>query len=380
MRSNSFIIFISIFFAACSNNSSKQEETKTTSTDSAANVVTLTDAQLQNAQLQTGTLQQKQLSSVIKVNGSIDVPPQNMVSVSVPLGGYLKSTQLLPGMHINKGEAIAVMEDLQYIQLQQDYLTTKAQLQYDEADYKRQKELNESKAASDKNYQQAQLKYNNSKATMNALEQKLRLININPDRLAADNISKTINVYSPINGFVSKVDMNIGRYANPTDVLFELVNPSDIHLNLIVYEKDVDKLSIGQHVYAYTNNDTGKKYNCEIILISKDISPERTVEVHCHFENFDNNLLPGTYMNADIEEKNATVQALPEEAIVNFEAKDYVFVVTGKNTYQLTPATTGIKENGFIEITNTNDLNDKQIVTKGAYTLLMKLKNTGEEE
>jgi cobalt-zinc-cadmium efflux system membrane fusion protein len=303
-----------------------------------------------------------------------------MVSVSVPLGGYLKSTQLLPGMHVNKGQAIAVMEDLQYIQLQQDYLTTKAQLQYDEADYNRQKELNQSKATSDKNYQQSQLRYNNSKATINALEQKLRLININPDRLTADNISKTINVYSPINGFVSKVDMNIGRYANPTDVLFELVNPSDIHLNLVVYEKDVDKLSIGQRVYAYTNNDTGKRYNCEIILISKDISPERTVEVHCHFENFDNSLLPGTYMNADIEQEKAIVYALPEVAIVNFEARDYVFVVTGKNTYQLTSVTTGIKENGFIEVKNKNELSNKQIVTKNAYTLLMKLKNTGEEE
>jgi cobalt-zinc-cadmium efflux system membrane fusion protein len=380
MRTNLLMILISIFFAACSNNNSKQEETKKTSADSAGNIVTLTGSQIQNAQLQTGTIQQKQLSSVIKVNGSIDVPPQNTVSVSVPLGGYLKSTQLLPGMHVNKGQTIAVMEDLQYIELQQDYLTTKSQLQYDEADYNRQKELNQSKATSDKNYQQAQLRYNNSKATLNALAQKLGLINIDPDRLTSDNISKTINVYSPINGFVSKVDMNIGRYANPTDVLFELVNPSDIHLNLKVFEKDVEKLSIGQHVYAYTNNDTGKRYNCEIILISKDISSDRTVEVHCHFENFDNSLLPGTYMNADIEEKNATVYALPEEAILNFEAKDYVFVVTAKNTYQLTPVITGIKENDFIEVKSTEELNSKQIVTKGAYTLLMKLKNTGEEE
>src|SRR5678815_2768148 len=113
MRTNSLMILISIFFAACSNNNSKQEETKKTSADSAGNIVTLTGSQIQNAQLQTGTIQQKQLSSVIKVNGSIDVPPQNTVSVSVPLGGYLKSTQLLPGMHVNKGQTIAVMEDLQ---------------------------------------------------------------------------------------------------------------------------------------------------------------------------------------------------------------------------------------------------------------------------
>lgn len=379
MKTEVIIVLISIFFIACNSSTKQQEQTKAVLPDSTGNVVVLTDAQMQAAQLQADTLQQQQLSSIIKVNGSIDVPPQNIVSVSVPLGGYLKSTQLLPGMHVSKGEAIAVMEDLQYIQMQQEYLNTKSQLVYDEADYNRQKELNKSKAASDKSFQQAQLKYNSSRTSLNALAQKLKLINIHPEQLNADNISKTINVYSPINGFVSKVDVNIGKYVNPPDVLFELVNPDDIHLNLKVFEKDVNKLKIGQHLTAYTNNDTGRRYDCEIILISKDISSDRTVEVHCHFKNFDKNLLPGMYMNADIEENNVKVFAAPEDAVVNFEAKNYLFVITGNNKFEMVPVTTGISEKGFVEIKNASPLKGKQIVTKGAYTLLMKLKNTGEE-
>ena len=70
----------------------------------------------------------KEISSILKLNGIVDVPPQNMVSISVPLGGYLRSTSLLPGMHVRKGDVIAVMEDQQYIQLQQDYLTAKAKI------------------------------------------------------------------------------------------------------------------------------------------------------------------------------------------------------------------------------------------------------------
>src|SRR5258706_16368003 len=145
---------IVLLFTSCG--SSKPEEKKTeTQTDET--VVTLTEAQLKNAGIQTGKLEQKSISSILKVNGKIDVPPQNMVSVSVPLGGYLKSTTLLPGMHIAKGATIAVMEDQQYIQLQQDYLTARAKQLYAEQEFNRQKDLNQSKASSDKVYQQAQM-------------------------------------------------------------------------------------------------------------------------------------------------------------------------------------------------------------------------------
>ena len=341
-------------------------------------VITLTDAQLKNTQLQIGQLEQRTISSVIKVNGKIDVPPQNMVSVSMPLGGYLKTTKLLPGMHVGKGEVIATMEDLQYIQLQQEYLTAKSKVVYAEAEFNRQKELNQSKATSDKVFQQAQMDYNTQKIALSALSEKLKLININPLSLSENTLSKGVNIYSPIDGFVSRVNVNIGKYVNPADILFELVNTSDIHLNIKVFEKDLEKLSIGQKVMAY-NNQSDKKHPCEIILISQDLSSERTAEVHCHFLDYDKTLLPGMYMNADIEVKSHQVWTLPEEAVVNFEGKEYVFVTEKDKAYSLTEVKTGSKENGFIEILQGETLAQKRIVMKGAYTLLMKLKNKSEE-
>lgn len=341
-------------------------------------VITLTDAQLKNTQLEIGKLEQRNISSIIKVNGKIDVPPQNMVSVSMPLGGYLKTTKLLTGMRVGKGEIIATMEDLQYIQLQQEYLTAKSKLVFAEAEFNRQKELNQSKATSDKVFQQAQMDYNTQKIALSALSEKLKLINVNPQGLSENNLSKAVNIYSPIDGFVSRVNVNIGKYVNPADILFELVNTSDIHLNIKVFEKDLEKLSIGQKVMAY-NNQSDKKHPCEIILISQDLSSERTAEVHCHFLEYDKTLLPGMYMNADIEVKSNHVLTLPEDAIVNFEGKEYVFINDKGKEYTLTEVKTGSKENGFIEILGGEKISQKSVVTKGAYTLLMKLKNKSEE-
>lgn len=379
MKSNSIYILLISFslLIQCKKEETPKQEKNLPKDE---NIVNLTDAQMRNAPIETTTLSLKNIASTLKLNGMIDVPPQNLVSVSIPLGGYLKSSNLLPGMPVSKGQVIAVIENPQFIQLQQDYLMAKSKARFAELDYTRQKTLNQSQASSDKAMQLAQSEMNSQRILMNSLSQQLRLININPESLKSGSITKSVPVYSSINGFVSKVNVNIGKYVNPSDVLFELINPDDIHLNLKVYEKDLQSLKKGQRFVAYTNADPSKKYYGEVFLISKDINPGGLVDVHCHFDKYDHNLVPGMYMNAEIETSTSFSNAISEDSVVNFEGKDFVFVEEKKQTYKLTPVTLGDTENGFVQILNFMDLNNKKIVIKNAYTLLMKLKNTEEEE
>lgn len=370
------VIAASFFIQCKGNDASTAEITLQEETD----IVQLTDAQLKHVEIETTKLQEHTIATVLQLNGKIDVPPQNLISVTNPLGGYVKQTKLMPGMQIKKGEQIALMEDPRYIELQQHYLIAKDKYEFAKLDYQRQKDLNASQASSDKVMQQAQAEMNAQRIAMNALGQQLSLININPNTLTPTSINRSIAIYSPINGFVSNTYVNIGKYVTPSDVMFELIDPSDIHLNLKVYEKDLDKLEVGQRVASYTNTNPSKKYEGEIVLISMDVNAEGTSEVHCHFENFEKTLLPGMYMNAEIDTRAASVQALPEESIVYFERKHFIFIEIGKQSYQLTPVEVGETENGFTEIRNAGAWKDKTIVSKGAYTLLMKLRNTEEED
>lgn len=374
------IIFIAMSFlllVSCGRKKTTEQASKAVSIES--NSLSFSDEQFKSAGIELGKLEPKSISSVIKTNGTIDVPPQNMITVSMPLGGYLKSSKLLPGMQIRRGEVIATMQDQQYIQLQQEYLLTKSKLAYSQAEYIRQKELNQSKASSDKVFQQTQMEFSNQKINLKALAEKLRLININPNYVSENNITKSVNIYSPINGFVSKINVNVGKFVNPSDVLFELIDPSEIHLNLKVFEKDLDKLYVGQKLNAYTNNDPDRKYPCTIILVSKDLSPERIAQVHGHFQNFDKTLVPGMYMNADIEVKSYNTFVIPEDAIVNYEGANYLFISKATNQFEMMPVETGITENNLTEVKNNSSFTDKQVVKKGAYTLLMALKNKSEE-
>lgn len=362
---------------SCGNKTPTEEATDSTVVESS--VANLTEKQVQSIGITTGTLEQRSFSTILKVTGKVDVPPQNLISVSVPLGGYLKSSHLIPGMFVRKGESIAIIEDQQYIQLQQDFLTTQSKISFLENEYQRQKDLNQSKASSDKVFQQAEMELKTQKILVQSLSEKLKLTGINPEKLNENSISKSINIYSPISGYVSKVNVNIGKYISPTDVMFELVNTSDIHLALKVFEKDLDKLNIGQKVTAYTNTYPDKKYACEILLIGKSLSEERNTDVHCHFEVYDKALIPGTYMNAEIAITNAKSYVLPEDAIVRFENKYYVFLKKTASQFEMVEVQIGKTEKGFTEIIKTENLNNQTLVIKGAYSLLMSLKNKSEE-
>ncbi|CAH0996155.1 Multidrug resistance protein MdtA [Emticicia aquatica] len=371
------ILILTVLISACG--SKKKAEETTDSTVIESTITNLSEKQVQSIGITTGALEQKTFSTILKVSGKVDVPPQNLISVSVPLGGYLKSTHLMPGMFVRKGESIAIIEDQQYIQLQQDFLTIQSKIGFLENEYQRQKELNQSKASSDKVFQQAEMELKTQKILVKSLAEKLKLAGINPEKLNENTISKSINISSPINGYVSKVNVNIGKFIAPTDVMFELVNTSDIHLALKVFEKDLDKLSIGQKVVAFTNTYPDKKYPCEILLIGKSLSEERNTDVHCHFEVYDKALIPGTYMNAEIAITNAKSYVLPEDAIVRYENKYYVFVKKAATQFEMVEVQIGNTEKGLTEIIKTENLNNQTFVIKGAYSLLMSLKNKSEE-
>ncbi len=376
---NILFLIISIFvFSACGNPKAT-ENSESTPTKTLENTTTLTVEQIQKAGIQTGKIEQKQIAATLKVTGIIDVPPQNLVSISAPMGGYLKTTDLLAGMHIKKGQVVAVIEDKQFIQLQEDYLLANAKIGYVQAEYERQKELNQSKASSDKVFQQAQMEYNSLSVLVKTYAEKLRFAGIDPNKVTPNTLTKSINIYSPISGYVSKINVNIGKYVNPSDVLFEIVNPLDIHLALTIFEKDINKLMIGQSLTAYTNTNPTQKHRCKIILLGRNFTENRSTEVHCHFDDYDKNLLPGMYMNAEIELRNQQSNALPADAIVSFENKNYIFIDNGNQQFEMTEVSIGNSENNFTEITAPTDLQRKNIVIKGAYSLLMKMKNIEEE-
>lgn len=386
----SITALISFIFTSCG---SKPEEVKKEEEhkEEMPNKVGLTKEQFKIAGIEVGTLELKSLSGTIKVNGMLDVPPQNLVSVSAPLGGFVKNTELLQGMKVTKGQIIAVMQHSDYIQLQQDYLESKSQLEYLEVEYNRQQELAKDNVNSAKVLQQAKAQYLGTQAKFSGLKSKLILIGITPESLAGGNIQQSVVITSPINGYVTHVNVNIGAYVNQNDIMFQIVDTEHLHAELTVFEKDVPKLKIGQKVRFTLANET-KERHATVHLIGREIEKDRTVRVHCHLDEEDTQLIPGMYLKALVETNSNEVYTLPNEAIVTFEGKKYIFVATEGDFctdkeckdekpkdygFEMLEIKTGVTEMNYTEIILMTELDkESDIVLKGAYDLLSKLKNS----
>jgi membrane fusion protein, heavy metal efflux system len=352
-----------------------------------ADIVEMREDQIKLANIELGAVEVRSLGKILKVNGIVSVAPQNLATVCMPLGGFVKNASLLPGYVVSKGQTLAVIENQDFVDIQRNYLEAKNNLVFAEAEYKRHTDLFKADVYSEQNLQKVTVEYKNVKAEVKSLEQKLMLIGINPELLNEDNISSTVNLVSPIKGYLKKVNVNIGKYVSPTDVLFEIVNSEKLFLELTLFEMDADKVTTGEKIKFYINNEN-EVHEAVTTQTGNSINNDKTFKVYATVISPCKNLMPGMYVNAYIEESKNSVTALPSEAIVSFDDKDYIFTFekekeeAGKpfTEYRMIEVKRGITGAGFSEVKLPEGFNIKaaRIVTKGAYNLLSAKKNSGE--
>jgi len=350
-------------------------------------IVELRDDQVKLAEIELGAIEMRSLSGTLKANGTVSVPPQNYATVCIPMGGFVKSTSLVPGNPVGKGQTLAVIENQEFVDLQQSYLEAKTKLEYAEAEFNRQDELYKNEVASQKNMQQVTADYKSLKAQVKALGEKLLLIGINPANLREDNISSSVALVSPISGHIKTVHVNIGKFVAPSDVLFEIVNGDELFLEITMYEKDANKVSRGQKIRFFVNNET-EQHDAVIYQTARSINTDKTYSVYAKVEGSCKNVLPGMYVNAIIEASSNKVTALPAESVVSFDDKDYIFVFEknkeegGKpfTEYRMIEVQKGVSDGGYTEVVLPGDIDvaKTRVVVKGAYRLLSAKKNAGE--
>ena len=376
MKKSIIAVLSGVLLFSCS----KKEETVTQETYAiSGDQITLTDLQKKTAGIETTTLSNENSANKILLTGQINVPPTGTAGVSSSTGGIIKTARFVPGNYVARGQTLAVVENPELARLQQEYLQSKSNLGYAQKDYNRQMYLNKYQASSDKVTQKAANEAQSQGAAVRGIESQLRSYGINPGSVSSGNIRKSVSVVAPISGYISRVNASIGQYVSSADVLYEIVNNGQTHLVLKVFEKDLNKISAGQKVYVFTNQNPEKKYAATVKLIGKDFAPDRSVFIHCDLIDKDETLIPGTFMNAEIEVNAEEGFVIPDDAIVTWEGKQYVFEELKPKTYKMFPVTIGNSENGLTELLNFDVKNaNKAFVTKGAYHLLMALKNVEE--
>lgn len=388
------MLLIAITSISCSNNSNgTTEETEEAAVEEHPEAVELTNEQIKAVDIVIGTIEQKNLTAVVRASGQLAVPPQNEAKVNVLSGGIIRNIKVMEGQKIKKGQVLVVIENQELIKLQQDYLSVKGGFSYVDAEYNRQKLLKEANAGTGKAYQLAESNYNAELSRIKALERQLQQFGVSPKQVAAGNITALIPVTSPISGTIGNIAAETGSYAQPGTSLMDIVDNSQIHADLLVFEKDLSKIKIGQNVNFQLTNQDNQQIEGKIYGINKSFEDDsKGVVVHAVITKPEGNLIPGMYVTGLISVGTEMSDAVPVGAVVRDEGKSYIFVVDdnpekehkdGKEEatthFKKTEVATGVSELGYIQINPLEKLPENaRIVTKGAFYLQSKSSGPAE--
>jgi cobalt-zinc-cadmium efflux system membrane fusion protein len=329
--------------------------------------------QVAMAEVRTGHIEYRMISGVVSATGEIDVPPEAKAVVTAPSGGYIVENTLLPGMPVKKGQRLAKLTNPEYVTLQQEYLETSSELKFAEQDYHRQQTLEEQNATALKKLQQSESTYNTLKGRLAGLKARLEMIGVEIAALEGGNIQPAISIKAPISGYIASANFARGSYVEAKEVIFEIVNTDDMHVELNVFEQHIAKVANGQkmRIRAIGSEAT---YNGTVLLISPQRNADqRTFSVHGHIDNPGKELRAGMFVEASIMMNSDTVPALPEGAIVYQDTRPCVLVGQGSR-FELRPVQTGAKLDGWVEIMNPGSLMQESIVTEGAARVLAAMK------
>ena len=317
-----------LLLSACNTKQTKQEDTHTEHTEGTMTDVMLTPQQYNALQMQADTLQVRTMSGYIEANGTLEVPPQNEAEITTAVGANVVSIEVIEGDKVAKGETVAFLSHPNIIQIQTDYLNAYSNSEFLEKDYLRQKKLYDAGVGSGANFEKAEANFKASKAKANGLKEQLRQLNISATGIENGTIYQRITLRSPIEGFVQKVEVKTGQYVEPQTPLFEVVNTHHVHADLMVFEKDVHQLKIGQKVSFNIQSMPDKELTAEIYSIGKTFEQEtKALHVHAEIENKEGNLIPGMYIQGRIEANATQLTAIPESAIIEDGGKHYIFSV-----------------------------------------------------
>jgi cobalt-zinc-cadmium efflux system membrane fusion protein len=336
--------------------------------------VTLTLNQLKNGGIAFGQITRETLSLDIHAKGKLVLPPQNLAFVTTPIAGSVERVLVQEGKYVNRGASMLVLVSPELIRLQQEYISALGRFQLLEQDYERQQALAKDKITSDKRFQEVKADYFEIKSRVASIQMQLELINIPVDQVRMGNIQKSANITAPISGHVDKCMVHPGQFAEPNTPLMVLVDKSRLFIELMVFEKDVRYVAVGQRVTFELVNLGGEEFEARVQSIGTTVEEgARTVKVLAEFVNSAPSILPGMFAAAEIHTDEQELDALPEEAVIADDNESFCYYTqtpdgSGAIGFKKALLRTGFREDGFIQVEPLTAIPaGARIVVKGTY-------------
>ena len=235
-------------------------------------------------------------------NGLMMVSPQQDATVSLTMGGKVHSLRVMPGQAVARGQVIATIDNPEFIDLQQTYLEASAQTEFLEKEYKRQASLGENDATSMKKVQQSKADYLSMHSRLSAAASRLKTLGVSPASVRSGGIKPYLPVTAPISGFVTNINVNLGKYLNAGEPLCDVINKSQPLIVLTVYERELNMMTVGRGVEFRVNGMGKQTFSAKIVSIEQSVdAKDYSIKVYAKVTTPNSGFRPGMYVRAKLK-------------------------------------------------------------------------------
>jgi len=361
------IVLFSLF--SCSENKTSKTETNVLNTDS----FELDETQLKNLNIGITSVKSIHLKNKAFLNGRVAALPNLTAQVSSDINGKIEKVYVHGGDFVKKGQKLFMIKSTDLLELENQYLEAKAEADFMLIEYQRQEELRKKNVGALADFQMTDAKYKAAKNRELALRTKLDMLKVNVRTLTDltnAKMSPYIEIYSPLEGYVSAMNATVGMLTSTDIVLAEVVNVSELQAKVAVYDRDLDMVSDGAEVLVDFLKPGVEPVKGKIYHIERAVDEvTRAITVHVKF-SVPKNFLVLPDMNVRVilpKEKDTSFDScVPFNAVLQEGDQTYVFLTdslpkNGKFLFTKTKVTTLERSEEFMELDVRNFPKDKKI-------------------
>lgn len=367
MKNNILYLFVlSMIIISCKNKSEQPS-------DEFSGLIGVTKSQFESEKMEIGASLLKPFHEVVFFSGSIIPTTNGQAQISLPMPGVINKIYTKPGQIITKGAAIFEVSGNAFIEQQKDFAESAAILSRLKSDYLRAKELYSENITSQKELTFAESNYFAENAKFKALKIKLESIGLDVSKIEKGEFFTSYTIKSPIDGYVAKINVTIGQYLEQQQNIAEIIDVKSFQLKLAVFEKNIDKVKIGQTVSFYLNGNKEITYQAIINTVGKNIITE-SKSIECYAEITSPNivnLVNNQFVEGEVYTTIDSALSVPESAVIKIENDTYLLVFEKeKNStfyFKKTKIKTGRRANKQIELIE--KIPSNKILINGAYNL-----------
>ena len=275
----------------------------------------------QLAYLKITTVEKAPIPAIEALQGYITYNEDLTARITSPVGGRVTQIFAKVGDKTKSNQPLAAIDSPDFGQANADVMKAQSDLKLKQQSFERTKTLFEGEVIPKKEFEASEADLKQAEA-----EYQRALGRIKNYGLSKEN---NFILSSKVAGVVTERQINPGSEVKPdnTTPLFIVSDPKKLWVNIEVPEKDLHKISLGQHLNIEASAYPHEAFKAKVILIAKVLDPDtRRVVVRCDIDNTDEKLKPQMYIYATPLDGEENFPFVPNDAVITEGVKNFIFV------------------------------------------------------